>query len=69
MSDALLIEIDSRGVASVVLNRSDVHNAFDDKQILALTDALKNSTRTTASASLCFLATANPSAPGVTSTG
>ncbi len=37
MSDSLLVEIDARGVAQVKLNRPQVHNAFDDGLIAALT--------------------------------
>jgi methylglutaconyl-CoA hydratase len=44
----LTLNIDPRGVASVTLNRPDIHNAFDDKLIAELTqvftelDANKN---------------------------
>ncbi len=37
MSDSLLVEIDARGVAYVKLNRPEVHNAFDEGLIAALT--------------------------------
>lgn len=37
MSESLLITMDERGVASVKLNRPQVHNAFDDGLIAALT--------------------------------
>ena len=40
MTDALLQAIDPRGVATVTLNRPDLHNAFDDALIARLTDAL-----------------------------
>lgn len=36
----VLTQIDSRGVASITLNRPEVHNAFDDNIIHALKDAL-----------------------------
>ncbi|KUJ82819.1 gamma-carboxygeranoyl-CoA hydratase [Microbulbifer flavimaris] len=36
MSEKLLTEIDSEGVATVTLNRPDVHNAFDDDLIRQL---------------------------------
>lgn len=36
-----LIETDSRGVATLTLNRPEVHNAFDDRLIAALTQELK----------------------------
>lgn len=36
-----LTEIDSRGVATLTLNRPEVHNAFDDHLIMALTQELK----------------------------
>ena len=39
-TDLILIEIDARGVASVVLNRPEVHNAFDDVLIARLTEVL-----------------------------
>ncbi len=35
----LLIEIDARGVAKITLNRPEIHNAFDDGLIAALSDA------------------------------
>jgi methylglutaconyl-CoA hydratase len=37
----LLLSADARGVATVTLNRPEVHNAFDDKLIAELTEALK----------------------------
>ncbi|WP_444883578.1 enoyl-CoA hydratase/isomerase family protein [Microbulbifer sp. PSTR4-B] len=33
MSDKLLCEVDSEGVATVTLNRPEIHNAFDDELI------------------------------------
>ncbi len=36
----ILTEIDERGVASLILNRPDVHNAFDDVLIGRLSEAL-----------------------------
>ncbi|WP_339726068.1 enoyl-CoA hydratase/isomerase family protein [uncultured Paraglaciecola sp.] len=37
-TDKVLFEIDNRGVATVTLNQPDIHNAFDDKLIVQLTD-------------------------------
>ncbi|HER25527.1 MAG TPA: hypothetical protein ENI69_00295, partial [Rhodospirillales bacterium] len=37
----ILVDIDRRGVATLTLNRPDVHNAFDDKMIVAITGHLK----------------------------
>ncbi len=37
----LLLSTDARGVATVTLNRPEIHNAFDDKLIAELTAALK----------------------------
>jgi methylglutaconyl-CoA hydratase len=37
----LTLTSDSRGVASVVLNRPEIHNAFDDKLIAELTQVFK----------------------------
>ena len=37
----LLVSTDARGVATVTLNRPEVHNAFDDKLIAELTATLK----------------------------
>lgn len=37
MYSLLTLEIDPRGVASVILNRPEVHNAFDDRLIAELT--------------------------------
>jgi len=39
--ETVLIDIDSRGVATVTFNRPDVHNAFDDAMIVSLTAHLK----------------------------
>ena len=41
MTDVLLTHVDDRGVATVTLNRPEVHNAFDDKLIAELTDAIE----------------------------
>lgn len=41
MSDNVQTEIDGRGAATVWLNRPDVHNAFDDALIAALTAELR----------------------------
>jgi methylglutaconyl-CoA hydratase len=38
----LLLSTDARGVATVTLNRPEIHNAFDDKLIAELTGVLKN---------------------------
>jgi len=38
----VLTEIDPRGVASLILNRPDVHNAFDDVLIGRLSEALED---------------------------
>jgi methylglutaconyl-CoA hydratase len=40
-TDPILTEIDDRGVASIILNRPEVHNAFDDVLIRRLTEALE----------------------------
>jgi len=40
--EPLLIHIDERGVATLTMNRPDVHNAFDDHFIAAMTQALEN---------------------------
>lgn len=37
---AILTNIDSRGVATLILNRPEMHNAFDDKLIAEFTDVL-----------------------------
>ena len=37
-TDKVLFDIDERGVATVTLNQPDIHNAFDDKLIIQLTD-------------------------------
>ncbi|MFT5674795.1 MAG: methylglutaconyl-CoA hydratase [Paraglaciecola sp.] len=39
--DAVLYSLDQRGVATVTLNRPQVHNAFDDQLIAQLTDIFK----------------------------
>lgn len=41
MADTLLLERDARGVATVWLNRPEIHNAFDDALIAALTAMLR----------------------------
>lgn len=40
--DVLLRHVDDRGVATITLNRPDVHNAFDDKLIAELTQELES---------------------------
>jgi methylglutaconyl-CoA hydratase len=40
MSDTTLLDIDPRGVATVTLNRPEVHNAFDNELIARLTGLL-----------------------------
>lgn len=37
-TDKVLLDIDVRGVATVTLNQPEIHNAFDDKLIVQLTD-------------------------------
>ena len=37
-TDKVLLFIDKRGVATITLNQPDIHNAFDDKLIIQLTD-------------------------------
>ena len=37
----ILVSTDARGVATVTLNRPQLHNAFDDKLIVLLTEALQ----------------------------
>ncbi len=37
MSDLFLVERDNRGVVTVTLNRAEIHNAFNDELIAALT--------------------------------
>ena len=41
-TDNVLFDIDTRGVATVTLNQPDIHNAFDDKLIVQLTDIFSN---------------------------
>ena len=41
MADSVLLNLDSRGVATLTLNRPDKHNAFDDALIAELTAKLK----------------------------
>ena len=40
-TEPILTEIDDRGVASIILNRPEVHNAFDDVLIARLSEALE----------------------------
>jgi len=40
MTDALIHSLDARGVATVMLNRPEIHNAFDDALIAELTEVL-----------------------------
>ncbi|MCO1334117.1 enoyl-CoA hydratase/isomerase family protein [Microbulbifer sp. OS29] len=42
MSDKLLCEVDSEGVATVTLNRPEIHNAFDDELIHLLATTFEN---------------------------
>ena len=39
-NESVLVETDGRGVAALILNRPDVHNAFDDELIARLSEAL-----------------------------
>lgn len=41
MSDTLILETDSQGIARLTINRPDVHNAFDDVLIAELTQTFK----------------------------
>jgi len=41
IEDNVLCHIDERGVATVTLNRPEIHNAFDDKLIASLTQIFK----------------------------
>ena len=41
MSDLFLYEISDLGVATITLNRADIHNAFNDQLIAELTDKFK----------------------------
>jgi methylglutaconyl-CoA hydratase len=41
VSDPLLLDVGAAGVATITLNRPEVHNAFDDALIAALTLALR----------------------------
>src|SRR5690625_3111271 len=41
MADTVLLETDTRGVATLTLNRPKVHNAFDDGLIASLTEKFK----------------------------
>jgi methylglutaconyl-CoA hydratase len=39
MTDTVLLNTDARGVARITMNRPELHNAFDETMIAALTDA------------------------------
>ena len=39
--DKVITQIDSRGIARVILNNPDKHNAFDDQMIIQLTEAFE----------------------------
>jgi methylglutaconyl-CoA hydratase len=41
MSDKVITRLDEHGNATVMLNRPEVHNAFDPEMVAALTDALR----------------------------
>ena len=45
MSKKVLSQIDADGNATVLLNRPEVHNAFDPEMVDALTAALEASSR------------------------
>ena len=42
MTDIILQSIDERGIATVTLNRPEIHNAFDDVLIARLTEVLQS---------------------------
>ncbi|MBU2877331.1 enoyl-CoA hydratase/isomerase family protein [Aliiglaciecola lipolytica] len=44
-SEDVIYALDSRGVATITLNRPEVHNAFDDNTIALLTDCFKRVAR------------------------
>lgn len=39
--DKVITQIDSRGIARIILNNPDKHNAFDDQMIIQLTEAFE----------------------------
>ncbi|MCO4793959.1 MAG: enoyl-CoA hydratase/isomerase family protein [Bacteriovoracaceae bacterium] len=41
MSDFFKVSKDSRGVATITLNRPDIHNAFNDEMIIGLTQKIR----------------------------
>lgn len=43
MSDILLHSVDDRGIATLTMNKAEVHNAFDEVLIAELTDRLQHS--------------------------
>ncbi len=44
-NNAVLLQISDQGVATLTLNRPEVHNAFDDSIIAALIEALESTDR------------------------
>ena len=69
MADIVLSAVDGRGVATVTLNRPEVHNAYDGALIDGLLGALGRWRPTRACASWCCGATANTFRPAPTSPG
>lgn len=57
MADTVLTTIDARGVASLVLDRPGVHNAFDDTVIEQLTKAIEQLDANDAVRVICFATT------------
>ena len=47
MSKELITHLDSRGVLSVIMDRPEVHNAFDERQIERLSDVLEKASSNT----------------------
>jgi methylglutaconyl-CoA hydratase len=41
MSDLFLYELNEQGIATITLNRPEIHNAFNDEMILSLTNKFK----------------------------
>lgn len=48
MSDELISHLDSRGVFTITMNRPNVNNAFDERQIARLTDSLNEASELSA---------------------
>jgi methylglutaconyl-CoA hydratase len=65
---SVLLQVDDRGAAVVTLNRPQIHNAFDEGMVSALTDIFQEVAESNDIGSWCFRHAVSRSAPAPIST-